>query len=567
MSNDLDQISESKADLEQTASPVNNNHTPEDDQLDSALDSTTSKSNETRDLASTIHNNKRKKKPTKSSLLLLKCVQNTAEEEEEMNEENIDEITKEDTTNEQVEEVMESPQPEQEESDEQDEQEEGRDFINEEGEEVDQQPEDLNIDEDLDQASSFESESNFDYDNGTIEEEMKEAFLKEHLKKNKSHKISNPSAHAQNNTPLSTNDFINNRNMELFAQSFLTESQKASQASAAIGHKPYHHQQHQPQTVQQTNHSSSKKQMRFQCRFCVYKSHSVSLMQNHIYRHIDTTPYSCFYCGHKSTTKSTIMVHIELCHPNMEVKIKESRVKEEDYYIDLNSAVSNSNCNNIAAENSNNNLKSIEFLKENKNNLNKFEIIAKKCHIPNDNNQQNDNSQYPNKNSSSSLIAPPPPPPPVQAESSQLPISLASLSTASLSSTVSNSSNSSTDSSISSLCSSPSVSPAPVGTTNTKDENLLLQVNPEHLKNSGFSADHTFENDDEQVQTGGKEGSNNYVTVFNRPKQYFGSLYEPDKQYSCKLCTYTTNHKPSMEDHVYVHTNKRPYRYFSSSFI
>ena len=57
-----------------------------------------------------------------------------------------------------------------------------------------------------------------------------------------------------------------------------------------------------------------------------------------------------------------------------------------------------------------------------------------------------------------------------------------------------------------------------------------------------------------------KEG-NNYVSVFNRPKQYFGSLYEPDKQYSCKLCTYTTNHKPSMEDHVYVHTNKRPYRY------
>lgn len=65
-------------------------------------------------------------------------------------------------------------------------------------------------------------------------------------------------------------------------------------------------------------------------------------MQNHIYRHIDTTPYSCYYCGHKSTTKSTIMVHIELCHPNMEVKIKESRVKEEDYYLDLNAASSSS---------------------------------------------------------------------------------------------------------------------------------------------------------------------------------------------------------------------------------
>jgi hypothetical protein len=81
---------------------------------------------------------------------------------------------------------------------------------------------------------------------------------------------------------------------------------------------------------------TGKKQMRFQCKFCTFRSHSVSLMQNHIYRHIDTTPYSCFYCGHKSTTKSTIMVHIELCHPNVEVKIKENRVKEDDYYLDLN---------------------------------------------------------------------------------------------------------------------------------------------------------------------------------------------------------------------------------------
>ena len=85
---------------------------------------------------------------------------------------------------------------------------------------------------------------------------------------------------------------------------------------------------------------NKKKQMRYQCRFCSYKSHSVSLMQNHIYRHIDKTPYSCYYCGHKSTTKSTIMVHIELCHPNMEVKIEESRVKEEEYFVDLNAAQS-----------------------------------------------------------------------------------------------------------------------------------------------------------------------------------------------------------------------------------
>ena len=61
-------------------------------------------------------------------------------------------------------------------------------------------------------------------------------------------------------------------------------------------------------------------------------------MQNHIYRHTDSTPYACAYCGHKSTTKSTIMVHIELCHPHMEVKILENRVREQDFYRDLNSS-------------------------------------------------------------------------------------------------------------------------------------------------------------------------------------------------------------------------------------
>ena len=71
------------------------------------------------------------------------------------------------------------------------------------------------------------------------------------------------------------------------------------------------------------------------------------------------------------------------------------------------------------------------------------------------------------------------------------------------------------------------------------------------------SANQSF---DDEERGGEASSANGNVTVFNRPKQYFGSLYEPDKQYSCKLCTYTTNHKPSMEDHVYVHTNKRPYR-------
>ncbi|CAF4970394.1 unnamed protein product [Rotaria socialis] len=85
---------------------------------------------------------------------------------------------------------------------------------------------------------------------------------------------------------------------------------------------------------QQTN----KRPLRFQCKHCDYKAPSTSLMQNHIYRHTDLTPYACAYCGHKSTTKSTIMVHIELCHPNMEVKIIENRVREQDFYRDLNSS-------------------------------------------------------------------------------------------------------------------------------------------------------------------------------------------------------------------------------------
>jgi ribosomal protein L31 len=89
-----------------------------------------------------------------------------------------------------------------------------------------------------------------------------------------------------------------------------------------------------PSKIQPTN----KRPLRFQCKHCDYKAPSTSLMQNHIYRHTDLTPYACAYCGHKSTTKSTIMVHIELCHPNMEVKILENRVREQDFYRDLNNS-------------------------------------------------------------------------------------------------------------------------------------------------------------------------------------------------------------------------------------
>ena len=303
---------------------------------------------------------------------------------------------------------------------------------------------------------------------------------------------------------LSSNGFIGNKNIDNYQEISTTKSPISTP-------KSYQAQQQQQSTPVQ----SSKKQMRFQCRFCVYKSHSVSLMQNHIYRHIDTTPYSCFYCGHKSTTKSTIMVHIELCHPNMEVKIKESRVKEEDYYLDLNSAGAASSAACPTGES-----KSMEFLKENKLSLNKFEIIPNKCHMT--------------ENKTNTCLLPPPPPPPLVGGTS-----LHSLSSASLSSNLSSAS--STSSSISSVCSSPSVSPAP-------------QTKEEAASSQDASKPNQFDAADEHKEP------NSYVTVFNRPKQYFGSLYEPDKQYSCKLCTYTTNHKPSMEDHVYVHTNKRPYR-------
>jgi len=97
------------------------------------------------------------------------------------------------------------------------------------------------------------------------------------------------------------------------------------------------------------------------------------------------------------------------------------------------------------------------------------------------------------------------------------------------------------------------------------------EVNEEEMRENGNatptptikSSNQSFDEEDNNNNSNNTSinlNNNGNVTVFNRPKQYFGSLYEPDKQYSCKLCTYTTNHKPSMEDHVYVHTNKRPYR-------
>ena len=166
------------------------------------------------------------------------------------------------------------------------------------------------------------------------------------------------------------------------------QEQEHEQQNQTIDEDQYQQQQQQQQQQQeittpqqQTTATTGKKQMRFQCKFCTYRSHSVSLMQNHIYRHIDTTPYSCFYCGHKSTTKSTIMVHIELCHPNMDVKIKENRVKEEDYYLDLNS---NSNGGSSNLNKNSRKLSSTPTVNTNINRFidtceNKFQIIPSKC--------------------------------------------------------------------------------------------------------------------------------------------------------------------------------------------
>ena len=203
---------------------------------------------------------------------------------------------------------------------------------------------------------------------------------------------------------------------------------------------------------QSATNSNPKKQMRFQCRFCVYKSHSVSLMQNHIYRHIDTTPYSCYYCGHKSTTKSTIMVHIELCHPNMEVKIKESRVKEEDYYLDLNSSDA------VKPD-------SMQCLKENKTvSSNKFEIMTRK------NDDYHDISMKSKKSNNDPLL------PSHHSLTTELPSLSSSLSTAL-------SSSSSPSSSPSSLNSSPSTSPAPSKHLEQEQDPQFLQLHLNNEKN------------------------------------------------------------------------------------
>ena len=121
-------------------------------------------------------------------------------------------------------------------------------------------------------------------------------------------------------------------------KSNLSSSNKRMLETANSIKTHYHPPPPPPPPSTGTMPSNNKRPLRFQCKHCDYKAPSTSLMQNHIYRHTDLTPYACAHCGHKSTTKSTIMVHIELCHPNMEVKIVENRVREQDFYCDLNSS-------------------------------------------------------------------------------------------------------------------------------------------------------------------------------------------------------------------------------------
>ncbi|CAF0812482.1 unnamed protein product [Didymodactylos carnosus] len=284
-----------------------------------------------------------------------------------------------------------------------------------------------------------------------------------------------------------------------------------------------------PISITPPTRTTAKRPLRFQCKYCDYKAPSTSLMQNHIYRHTDLTPYSCAYCGHKSTTKSTIMVHIELCHPNMEVKILENRVRETDFYHDLSTE------NNKSSSKLPSPMPTIG-LKKNKSNI-------KSC------------------SSSSTRIVGEPTMKKLRSNSyDEVPINGVAISLKNI-----------TDSPISDGYSDEVENVEPLideDFDNNEHDNDDLLTNVDQtgqqqtlklkIEVESYNTIHqnTKKYDDTQID----DNDNDYITVFNRPKQYFGSLYEPDKQYACKLCSYTTNHRPSMEDHVFVHTNEKPYK-------
>lgn len=257
--------------------------------------------------------------------------------------------------------------------------------------------------------------------------------------------------------------------------------------------------------------SSNKRPLRFQCKHCDYKAPSTSLMQNHIYRHTDLTPYACAYCGHKSTTKSTIMVHIELCHPNMEVKIIENRVREQDFYRDLNSSeISNGNSSTIVQQESQ--TKKIRRANQYDSDSAPINGVAISLKTIDRDEDGNESSRASDEASEMENLEP------ILFDDDEQQSDLNIFDTP----------------------------PTMAGPT------LKLKCSPQQIPivESTTSVSKEPETDD------GSE----YLLVYNRPKQYYGSLYEPDKQYACKLCSYTTNHRPSMEDHVFVHTNEKPYK-------
>ena len=249
--------------------------------------------------------------------------------------------------------------------------------------------------------------------------------------------------------------------------------------------------------------SSNKRPLRFQCKHCDYKAPSTSLMQNHIYRHTDLTPYACAYCGHKSTTKSTIMVHIELCHPNMEVKINENRVREQDFYRDLNSSeitsISNSNTKTTT-------------------------IIT------------NEEPQIKKRRRSN------------QYDSESAPINGVAISLK----TIVDDGNESSQASDDTTSETENLEPMSFDDDEQqKDSNLFdssstitkpslkLKYSPQQIPIDESPTSITKDTNGEGKQKKGKSRLNfysyilddsEYLLVYNRPKQYYGSLYEPDKQ-------------------------------------
>jgi hypothetical protein len=279
---------------------------------------------------------------------------------------------------------------------------------------------------------------------------------------------------------------------------------------------------------------TNKRPLRFQCKSCDYYAPSASLIQNHIYRHTDSTPYACAYCGHRSTTKSTIMVHIELCHPNMEVNIIESRVREQDFYRDLTRTSATTSIDAV---------EHVPTKRRKARHANRYDCqatsiddvpIAWKSSID-DSSRCSPMTDGINRSEHADVMILPKVDSLCQQDSSLL--------------------------SSSSKCSSVAISSGMSDASNSDGQSFVCVVTRQHRPVPLSSLD-----------------DSEYLIVYNRPKQYYGSLYEPDKQwvtmfsqssvrsgssstrYICRLCSYTTNHRPSMEDHVFVHTNERPYK-------